>query len=262
MSALIASASMLEMLNSPMTERPIAVVRGVAVTWSLAMLVSLLAQRRSPSGSFARLAFALVPIPLFPTFWLLLGERMIHGLPLEAFVRQESMCIVYALATPPSAAISLAMIGAFTIDSLILLWWVGPHSHVIAAQAWQPWTILLYCACAAVLTLYRAHGQRRELAVTVQAERMAAFERRASASLAARDLINTPLQTLTISLHLLASRYPEARDLTDAMGRSVERLHEVNHVLGNDAPKTGWMLGAESFDPVEWLRAVDEGAKP
>jgi hypothetical protein len=133
----------------------------------------------------ARAAFAVVPIPLFPTFWLLVGERTVHALPLETFVRQELMGIVYGFATPPSAAISPVVIAAFTIDSLLLLWTIGPHSPLLAVQGWQPWTILAYGLCATVLALYGAHRQRKEVAIEV--EQVASLQRLVQAYLAVCD---------------------------------------------------------------------------
>jgi hypothetical protein len=184
------------------------------------------------------------------------GERALHALPLETFVRQELMCIVYALATPPSAVISLVVIAAFTVDSLILLWTIDGHSRLLAVQGWQPWTILIFGACAALLAVYGARRQRREVALIVEAERSAALHRLVYAYLAVRDLVNTPLQTLTISLSLLASRFPAAREITDPMARSVERLAELNRVLTMEASKVALRDGTETFDAISVLQSI------
>jgi hypothetical protein len=161
MSVFIAVACLLGILNSRVDDRPLLLARAIAVAWAIVSIGILAAWRKRPQLWMARAAFALVPIPLFPTFWLLVGERTLHSLPLETFVRQELMCIVYGFATPPSAAISLVVIAAFTIDSLVLCWTIAPHSPLLAVQGWQPWTILAYGLCAMVLALYGARRQRK-----------------------------------------------------------------------------------------------------
>jgi hypothetical protein len=255
MSVLMAALALLGALNSPLTEHAIVVVRIVGLVWALGLLGILVSERKNPSLWVARVSFAVTPIPAFPTWWLLIGERGVHGLPLEAFVRQEVACIVYAVATPPTAAISLVVVGAFTLDSLILLWWVGPHSHIVQTQPWQPWTIVLFGLSAAVLALHRAHCQRQEVAAIVELERAAAFQQLLRTYLAVRDLVNTPLQTLRISAALLAKRYPEASELTDTLERSVGRLDELNRILSADASTVEWPPGGESFDAMTLLRA-------
>jgi hypothetical protein len=260
MSALVGAASLLGLANAPNGEHPIAMVRAFSTVWSAAILGLLIARRSSPSLRLSKAAFALVPLPLFPTFWLLVGERTLHDLPFEAFVRQELVCIVYALATPPSAVISLCMIGAFSLDALLLLWWLGPYSHLVAAQSWQPWTILLCAGCAVAMALYRASGQRQVVAMAAAMEREAAMKELVYAHLAVRDLLNTPLQTLKISLSLLAARFPEARAIQATMWRSVERLDQLNSVLRTDGSEVEWKRGEESLDPVQVLEHV-QGTK-
>jgi hypothetical protein len=261
LSTLVGAASLLGLANAPNAEHPIAAIRIFGAFWATAILGVLVARRNNPSLRVSKAAFALVPLPLFPTFWLILGERALHDLPFEAFIRQELVCIVYALATPTSPALSLGVIAAFTADALMLLWWLGPHAHLVAAQSWQPWTILLYGACAAAIALFQARGQRRAVAMITAMEREAAMKRLVMAHLAARDLVNTPLQTLRISLSLMADRCPDARDLQLTMERSVERLDQLNHLLRTDVPGVEWTPGDESFDPIQVLEANLQGAK-
>jgi hypothetical protein len=254
MSVLLAMVTLVGILNAPQAEHPIVHVRIAGLVWALGLLGLLVYERERPKLRVSRIAFAVTPIPLFPTWWLVIGERSLHGLPLEAFVRQQVACMAYAMATPPAAATSLAMIGAFTVDSLILLWWVGPHAHIVQGQPWQPWTIILYGSGAAVLALYRAHRQRQEVAAIVELERAAAFQRLMRTYLAVRDLVNTPLQTLRISAALLAKRCPGASELAATMERSVDRLDALNRILSADASTVEWPPGGESFDPMTLLR--------
>ena len=71
MSAFIAVACLLGILNSPEAERPLLLARVLSVALAIASIGILAAQRKRPQLWMARAAFAVVPIPLFPTFWLL-----------------------------------------------------------------------------------------------------------------------------------------------------------------------------------------------
>jgi hypothetical protein len=254
MSVLVAALGLLGLLNWFRGEHSAVIVRIFGLIWALWLLGLLVTERKRPRLWVARIAFAATSVPLFPIWWLVIRQRVAHGVPVEPFLRHEVACAIYAMATPPTAAISLVVIGALTIDSLILLWWIGPHAHVLESQPWQPWTIILLGSCSAVLALYRAHRQRHEVAAIIELERVAAFQHLMRTYLAVRDLVNTPLQTLRNSAALLAKRYPEAGELTATMERSVQRLDGLNRILSADASKVEWPPGGESFDPMTVLR--------
>jgi hypothetical protein len=113
--------------------------------------------------------------------------------------------------------------------------------------------------CLALLAVYRAHRQRYEVTILVEAEEARCLQRIVGVYRAVRDLVNTPLQTLWLSASLLATRHPDARDLTGRMERSVERLRELNQVLAADST-VEWPPGTETIDPLAVLRT--SRAKP
>jgi hypothetical protein len=243
-------APVLASINEPEAGWPLALSRGVSIAWALGLLGFLIPQRKHPSLAAGRIVFALIPIPALPTFWLLAHDRAAHGHPLEIHFREALTSIIVAVVTPPRAAISIALIAAFSVESFILFW-EGQTSHW---WSWQPWTNFLYACCTMGIALYQAHRQRREVAMIVELEQAAALQRLTRAYLAVRDVVNTPLQILQVSLSLLSTRNPEASDLTRTMQRSVERLNELNHLLAAEASAMDSQPGAESFDPTIVLR--------
>jgi hypothetical protein len=107
----------------------------------------------------------------------------------------------------------------------------------------------------ALLAVYRARRQQKDIATTVKLEQAEALQRLMRSYLAVRDLVNTPLQTLQTSAHLLAVRHPAAKEELAPMERAVERLKELNQLLADEASDVEWRSGTEAFDPVTVLRA-------
>jgi hypothetical protein len=173
---------------------------------------------------------------------------------MELFVREAIASAVYAVAAPPRAIVSLVPIAAFTVEAL-LAYWTAHESHHGQMPPWQPWTSLFYGTCMALLAVYRARRQQQDVATTVKLERAAALQRLMRSYLAVRDLVNTPLQTLRVSAHLLEVRYPTAKEITGPMERAVERLNELNQLLADEASAFEWSPGTEAFDAVTVLRA-------
>jgi hypothetical protein len=151
-----------------------------------------------------------------------------------------------ALLTPLSLTLGMALLIAFSVETVVL-WALNLAGHLPG----EPWVTLFYGVFAAALLWQRASERRltRRL-VQVNAE-ASALERIALASLAVRDRMNTPLQTLTLSIELLeaqerarASGAPPARPASDGHGapagtheivarmrRAMAKLTELSHRL-------------------------------
>jgi hypothetical protein len=228
-------------------ERSLVFWRVFLIVWSLALLAILATQRNHPRTAIAKAGFGLSMLRFIPVLWIFAHDHV--G---ELFIRENIAVVLIAITTPPRATISLLLIVAFGLEGLIL--------HVTGLKStlwpWQPWTNLLYTAFASMLALYRAHRQRKEVALLVEAERGVAFRSLLRAYLAVRDSINTPLQTLQVALHLLSTKHPEAHDLTDKMQRSVERLNDLASVLEVEAKAIEWLPKDEAFDALVVLQEV------
>jgi hypothetical protein len=241
-------------LNLPGIGRPFIISRIVTIVLTIGSIGVLIPQRNDPRPSVLLALFSLPTLPVLVMNWFLAGERAAQGLPVELFVREASASAVYALAAPPRAIVSLVPIAAFSFESL-LVYWTHRGSDPGQLRPWQPWTSLLYGACMALLAVYRARRQQREVETIVKLEQAAALKRLMRSYLAVRDLVNTPLQTLRASAHLLGVQYPAAKQVTGPMERAVERLNELNHLLADEASGVDWPPGTEVFDPVTVLRA-------
>jgi hypothetical protein len=241
-------------LNLPGVGRAFVISRIATIVVALGSIAVLIPQRNDPRPSRVLTLFALPAIPVLVMNWFLAGERAAQGLPMELFVREAIASGIYAVAAPPSAIVSLVPIAAFSVESL-LVYWTARGSEPGQLPSWQPWTSVLYGICMAMLAVYRARRQQQDVATTVKLEQAAALQRLMQSHLAVRDLVNTPLQTLRVSVHLLGLRYPAAKEVTGPMERAVERLNELNHHLADETSGAEWPSGTEGFDPIAVLRA-------
>lgn len=248
-------------LNLPGVGRPFVISRMVTIVLTVGLIGVLIPERADPRRSVVLALFVLPAIPVLVTNWFLAGEREAQGLPMELFVREAIASAVYALAAPPRVTVSLVPIAAFSMQSL-LVYLTARGSHPGQLPPWQPWTGLLYGTCMALLAVYRADRLQREVATTVELEQAAALQRLLRSYLAVRDLVNTPLQTLRVSAHLMRTRYPAANEAIGPMERAVERLGELNQLLADEAAAVEWPPGTEAFDPVTVLRASRSNQEP
>jgi len=236
------------------TSRPFVISRVVTIALAVLATGLLIAERSHPRLPVVRLLFVLPAIPVLFMNWFLAPERVGQGLPMELFVREAIASAVYALAAPPEVILSVLPVAAFSMESL-LVYGMARWSHPSQVPRFEPWTSLIYATGVTSLALYRARRQQREVATVVKLEQAAALRRLMRGYLAVRDLINTPLQTLRISAHLLATRCPGARQVTDSIERAVKRLDQLNDLLAEGASTVEWPPGSESFDPLAVLRA-------
>jgi hypothetical protein len=250
---LAAVAPLYSYLNFPSIHLPLRIARVATLAWEAGLIAILLLQRAKPRLEVARVVFGLAAVPLLPMFVLIAKERTIRGLPLELFIRENLTSLIFAVASPPSATICLAVIAACT-GQAFLSYWLGGYPISTETLQLEPWTTVLYGILAVALALFRSHRQRREVRLIVENERAGALRRMVRSYLAVRDFVNTPLQTLRAGVSLLAARHPEERALTDSLERSVDRLRELNQVLATDSTTVELRAGEESFDPIAVLR--------
>jgi hypothetical protein len=234
--------------------------RLLAVASGIVLLVLLARDRRRPGLKRSLVAFSLAPLPLFIMFWFTILERAARGLPVEIFLRANVASIIYAVLAPPAVTVSLIIIGLFTAQNLILFFVTPETPLAIMTNQQQPYTSIFVGLCAIGIALYRARRQRTEVRMIVAHEQANSVARLARSFLAVRDLANTPLQTLEVSLALLSSTYPVAQELTGRMSRSLRRMRELNQILSTQRSELGWDSMGESFDPVEILSSrTDDG---
>ena len=94
----------------------------------------------------------------------------------------------------------------------------------------EPWPIFAFALAGVLAMIYGfRRAQLEQESVRVQAQNFA-IRRLAHAFLSIRDLMNTPLQVIELSIDLLRKSNEPAEPLLDRADRSVESLREINSV--------------------------------
>jgi hypothetical protein len=245
-------------LDFPKPGVAVTVTRVVVLVVAAGLLVMLHQQRSRPRLLLFRAAFVIANLPLLPMFWFVAHERGARGLPLELFLRENVAAFVVALLSPPYLPVSVILIVALTLQSFVLslegVLPIEPHT-----LEHQPWTSLVIGAAAILLAFYRVRRRREDVRSILVRARVAGLEHLTRSFLAVRDLANTPLQNLELSISLLEHRSTEAHQLAVTMARSVRRLRELNKILATRSSSYDGQGAVESFDPLEVL---GEGPPP
>jgi hypothetical protein len=252
-SALLTSA-----LNAGVGSLGTAIVIGVGglPIWPVASFVAsgilglavLLAWRQAPRWA----CLAILQLN-FTTGLLTAGftaeAQMLVGGRAEVFEWIKLSLLVIAMASP-SIPIGLPWLAAFgLVPFLLTMSW--PAGLRALLPLGEPWLTGVFVLAAAGIMVFRQRAAvlQRELA-RARADKVAA-ERVARLSIAVRDLSNSPLQTLSSGVALLADQSPEVRT---RMERAVRKLHDINVTLTRADEALGFRTDA--FDAQSELEAA------
>jgi hypothetical protein len=216
---------------------PLSGARLLQISWSGALLLVVLANRppRRPRIDFA--AYALAVLPHFMTLFFNAVTREEALAPFEPFLRQKVLVFVLAIASPGEVVVTGALIVASAVNACLESWLLAER-FARASPRGEPWVTILLAAVAMWLLVWRAHtiARERDLQRRVRDAEQAA--RRAQMSLAARDLANTPIQSIELVAALLEEQPAgDARRFAEPLRRALARLRSLEGLL-RDGPET------------------------
>ena len=216
------------------------------------LLIVLLARRHRPSvllSSFTVLCnTAVALVALWSADEVLAREPR----PWVPFQSHKLAVLALALVAPTPAWVGAACIGAYTLASAGQ--YLAFPAEVRASLAvGEPWGSFGFGALALVALVHRIRLLRVEREAVRAAAEAESLKRLAALALAARDLSNTPLQTLRLSAALLRGRHPEEAARLDQMSRALDRLEELERTFAKYEAETEWQSDAESFDSLAIL---------
>jgi signal transduction histidine kinase len=227
----------------------------LAVLGLLLVLLLLLGRRRAPSVAVSSGAALINVAVVLAALWSA-GEILARdGRPWVPFQPQKLGVLALALIAPSPAWVGVLSILAFTLAS-VAQYLAFPAAVRERLMGGEPWGSFAFGAFALVALAHRLRLARLEReAARAQAEAETG-KRLAAIALAVRDLSNTPLQTLRLSVALLDLRHPEEARRLDQMGRAIDRLEELDRAFARCEAQTEWRPSAESFDPLAVLQAA------
>lgn len=191
-------------------------------------------------------------LALLPLLWHAVTIVVASGRPWTPFQGAKVAALVTALLAPEVPWLQVTSVIAMIGESLIQ--YVGFPSEVRARLAMdEPLSTFVYGGLALLLFFYRY--RRYEMARQAARARAeaASLQRLAQSLLAVRDLTNTPLQTLQISVEMIERKHPELATQVGRMKRSLVRLAELEHLLARYETRIDWQRIDASFDPVRVL---------
>jgi hypothetical protein len=131
----------------------------------------------------------------------------------------------------PGFWVGLLSIFAYALSALLQFQFFFPPEIKARLDAAEPWPIVAFALAGVFALVYRFRGIQLEQEVARLQAHNFAIKRLANAFLNIRDLMNTPLQVIELSVDLLRTSKEPPKPLLDSIDRSVQSLIEINSVL-------------------------------
>jgi hypothetical protein len=201
----------------------------------LTVLAGLLVARRWPERRLGSAAFLINAAAVVFVLSITHSYYAAAARPWRPFEANKLGALTVALLAPNRWA-GLLAIGGY-VGSAILQYnlYSGSAHHHLAVT--EPWATVAYGAFSVGLLAYRLHGLALARAMARARAEAAILKQLARASLNLRDLANTPLQTLELSLILLRAKSPDMAPVFARMERALLRLRALGRALSRyEAP--------------------------
>jgi hypothetical protein len=221
----------------------------------LLVLAVLLAFRRRPRVPLGSAAFLINAAAVIFELWVTHPYYAAAPAPWRPFEANKLGAMTVALLAPSRWAGLLAISGY--VGSAALEYSLYPGDAHTRLSVTEPWATVAWGAFSVGLLVYRLRGLAMARAMARGRAEAAVLERLAHVSLIVRDLANTPLQTLTLSLAVLRQRNIEAGPILDRMERAVQRLQALGRTLSRY--EAG---GPETEPPADRSDGVGQGGGP
>jgi hypothetical protein len=191
------------------------------IAFSFVVLAVVLIYGGRLSARVMRTLPLLIVAPTFPVTWLSHVAYARANIDYSAFLGYKLAFLVLSLAPGPGVISNAAMILGLMVEAVILWYFGGVGESQSGALSAEPWVTVLF-ACASVLILIFQNAYRRmnrQLGEMTVRENV--IKNLSGLSLAVRDKINSPLQTLEICFEVLPKN-----EVTTAGRRSLDTIEE------------------------------------
>jgi hypothetical protein len=201
-----------------------------AMAVAAGLLAVLYGTRRRPREWLGTFGFCAINAAILAALWRT-DARLIYTLrswtPFEA---QRLGALTVALLTPPRAWVGVANIAAFTLVPIVEVaaWDSGVRGTLSPAAPFASLTYGLFACGLLALQLRRLAVEQRD---AQRLARGAAVERFAGLLLAVRDLANTPLQIIELTVARVGRGETLDARATERLRRACERLIAIAHIL-------------------------------
>jgi hypothetical protein len=260
LSILVTSLMLVSWRDLP--KHPIRDLQIVALVVAGAALVVLWFARDTPTKRLGLGAFVAVLAPMIAYFWFNDSLRAAQHVCWVPFEGNKVALLTIGLLAPPSVAVGLSVMGAFTASALVHFALL-PASVEGAMAAGEPWTTLAYGGIGLGLFVYRLHAIELEDKVRSAQAEAELMQEVALISLAIRDLTNTPVQTLEMLRSLLLRPGADLPSIERRISRVVDRLSDLNSLLSGYELAARRTENERALDSLNLLRRrIDRNPAP
>jgi hypothetical protein len=215
-------------------------VRGLHAFLAALLVVLFPYLRKRGSSLQAALCFVVIIAPFYLMIWINHVTYSQLQIPWTPMAGPKLLFLTLAVLVPGHYRVNALLMLAAAAESIALWALLDFPVDQLRRLPPEPWMTLFFGVFSALLLVFRYRDERviRQLALSrVQAELL---EGQARIFLSVRDLSNSPLQVLLISMQLLRKNSREQHPELDTMNRAVERLARVNKVLSRFEYQLRW----------------------
>jgi hypothetical protein len=221
--------------NPGIPARPLAISAIVAVILVLVLLI----RRKSPSVKWAALIYlvnsAAVTFALVSTnLQGAIAEK--HWVPFQA---AKLGCLIAAMLAP-EFWVGLVSILAYSLSAVLQFEYFFPPEVKARIDSAEPWPIIAFALAGVLALSYRFRRVQLEQELAQVQAQVFAIRRLANAFLNIRDLMNSPLQVIELSVDALRKSHESQKPILDRIDRSVQNLREINSVLVEHEKEIEW----------------------
>jgi hypothetical protein len=221
-----------------------------------ALVAALLVVRRhTVTVRFASRAFVVNSAAVVVMLWIV-HPYLAHTVGFSPFLATKLGAVASGFLAPSRWSGVIAIVG-FAGSASVQHLLFDPER-----TAGEPWTTLVYGAAGLALLFHLQHMRRMEREMVHARVEQRALEDLARRLMAMRDLANTPLQTIELTVGNLRERAPEHAAALDRIERALERLRGIRGFLSGLEDGERWSSGAESFDVRQQLARRGDGHVP
>jgi hypothetical protein len=201
----------------------------VSMATGIALLGALYARRKQPSLLLGSLAFTVSNAVVLAALWGT-DTRLAHSAHWDPFDAQKLGALTVAMLAPPSAWVGVLNIAGFTLAPMVEVFsW--PHAVRAALPPEVPFASIAYGVFAIGVLALQLRRLAREYREAQHQAQAATTQRFATMVLALRDLANSPLQTIELTLARLRAGGDPHPEATARLHRACGKLIQIARVL-------------------------------
>jgi hypothetical protein len=214
---------------------------GISAFVALLLLTVLFIRRKTPSVQGASIIYLVNTASVITVLLLTNLQFAVSARNWEPFQAMKLGCLISAMVAP-GFWVGFVSILAYFLSALLQFEVFFPPEIKAQVAAAEPWPMLAFALAGVFALVYRFRRAQLEQELARMEAQNFAIKRLAQAFLNIRDLMNTPLQVIELSIDLLRKSNDPNKPIIDRIDRSMERLREINSVLIQHENEIEWQV--------------------